>query len=88
MAALLVVKNTVAHTAIISINSDTVNKLNAYAAFTDALPDAVIGAALEYIFTTDKEFQTFLHTKTDVPQLLAIRKPRGSVVTRRKKKAA
>ena len=88
MAALLVVKNTIAHTAIISINSDTVNKLNAYAAFTDALPDAVIGAALEYIFTTDKEFQTFLHTKTDVPQLLAIRKPRGSVVTRRKKKQA
>jgi hypothetical protein len=88
MAALLVVKNTVAHTAIISINSDTVNKLNAYAAFTDALPDAVIGAALEYIFTTDKEFQTYLHSNTDVPQLLVIRKPRGSVVTRRKKKAA
>jgi nicotinic acid phosphoribosyltransferase len=88
MAALLVVKNTVAHSAIISINSDTVNKLNAYAAFTDALPDAVIGAALEYIFTTDKEFQTYLHSNTDVPQLLAIRKPRGSVVTRRKKKQA
>ena len=88
MAALLVVKNTVTHSAVISINSDTVNKLNAYAAFTDALPDAVIGAALEYIFTSDKEFQTYLHSKTDVPQLLAIRKPRGSVVTRRKKKQA
>jgi hypothetical protein len=88
MAALLVVKNTVTHSAVISINSDTVNKLNAYAAFTDALPDAVIGAALEYIFTTDKEFQTYLHSKTDVPQLLVIRKPRGSVVTRRKKKQA
>jgi hypothetical protein len=88
MAALLVVKNTVTHSAVISINSDTVNKLNAYAAFTDALPDAVIGAALEYIFTTDKEFQTYLHSNTDVPQLLVIRKPRGSVVTRRKKKAA
>lgn len=88
MAALLVVKNTVTHSAIIAINSETVNKLNAYAAFTDALPDAVIGAALEYIFTTDKEFQTYLHSSTDVPQLLVIRKPRGSVVTRRKKKAA
>ena len=88
MAALFVVKNTVTHSAVISINSDTVNKLNAYAAFTDALPDAVIGAALEYIFTTDKEFQTYLHSNTDVPQLLVIRKPRGSVVTRRKKKQA
>ena len=88
MPALLVVKNTVTHSAIISINSDTVSKLNAYAAFTNAHPDAVIGAALEYIFTADKEFQAFLQSNTDVPQLLAIRKPRTPIATRRKKKQA
>jgi hypothetical protein len=88
MAALLVVKNTVTHSAIIAINSETVNKLNAYAAFTNALPDAVIGAALEYVFANDKDFQTYLQSNKEVPQLLVIRKPRGSVVTRRKKKQA
>lgn len=88
MAALLVVKNTTTQSAIIAINSDIAHKVNAYSAFTDAHPDAVISAALEYVFANDKEFQTYLQSDKEVPQLLTIRKPRTPIAARRKKKQA
>jgi nucleoid-associated protein YejK len=85
MAALLAVKNIQTTTATITLNSDTVNKLNAYAAFTSSSADAVIGAALDYVFTTDKEFVTFSEKSKEHPQSLRVKQPKGP---QKRKKAA
>jgi hypothetical protein len=47
--------------------------LNAYAAFTSSTPDAVIVAALEYVFGTDKEFIAFFDKHKDHPALLRVK---------------
>jgi hypothetical protein len=72
MAALLSVQNIQTATATITLNTQTVYKLNAYAAFTTSTPDAVIVAALDYVFAKDKEFDAYLTTHKDHPQLLRI----------------
>jgi hypothetical protein len=71
MAALLTVKNIQMTTATVTVNSEIVPRLNAYAAFTSSTPDAVIVAALEYVFTTDKEFIAFIDKHKDHPAIVA-----------------
>jgi hypothetical protein len=83
MAALLAVKNIQTTIATVTLNSDTVNKLNAYAAFTSSSADAVIGAALDYVFATDKEFITFAEKHKDHPQSLRVKQPKGPVKRRK-----
>jgi hypothetical protein len=83
MAALLAVKNIQTTSATITLNSDTVHKLNAYAAFTSSSADAVIGAALDYVFATDKEFVTFTEKHKDHPQSLRVKQPKGPVKRRK-----
>jgi hypothetical protein len=73
MPALLTVKNIQMTTATVTVNTDIVAKLNAYAAFTSSTPDAVIVAALEYVFAADKEFSAFHDKHKDHPQLLRVK---------------
>ena len=73
MAALLTVKNIQMTTATVTVNSEIVPRLNAYAAFTSSTPDAVIVAALEYVFGTDKEFIAFFDKHKDHPALLRVK---------------
>jgi hypothetical protein len=83
MAALLTVKSIQMTTATVTVNSEIVPRLNAYAAFTSSTPDAVIVAALEYVFTADKEFSKFTETHKDHPQLLRVKEPRAPVKRRK-----
>ena len=73
MAALLTVKSIQMTTATVTVNSEIVPRLNAYAAFTSSTPDAVIVAALEYVFGTDKEFIAFFDKHKDHPALLRVK---------------
>ena len=73
MAALLAVKNIQTTTATVTIDTEIVARLNAYAAFTSSTPDAVIVAALEYEFEADKEFTAFNEKHKDHPQLLRVK---------------
>ena len=83
MAALLTVKSIQMTTATVTVNSEIVPRLNAYAAFTSSTPDAVIVAALEYAFTTDKEFTAFSEKHKDHPQLLRVKEPKAPVKRRK-----
>jgi hypothetical protein len=73
MAALLTVKNIQMTTATVTVNTEIVAKLNAYAAFTSSTPDAVIVSALEYVFAADKDFITFNEKHKDHPALLRVK---------------
>lgn len=46
-------------TAIVTIEEATAKQVDQYAAFTKGSPDDVVQAALNYIFTKDKDFQRF-----------------------------
>jgi hypothetical protein len=46
-------------TIIASIEEATAKNVDAYAAFTKGSPDDVINAALEYIFSKDKDFAKY-----------------------------
>ena len=83
MAALLTVKSIQMTTATVTVNSEIVPRLNAYAAFTSSTPDAVIVAALEYVFAADKDFITFNEKHKDHPQLLRVKEPKAPVKRRK-----
>ena len=83
MSALLAVKNIQTTTATVTINTEIVARLNAYAAFTSSTPDAVIVAALEYVFAADKEFTAFSEKHKDHPQLLRVKEPKAPVKRRK-----
>jgi hypothetical protein len=46
-------------TAIVTLEDSTAKMIDAYAAFTKGSADDVVGAALEYVFSKDKDFQKY-----------------------------
>jgi hypothetical protein len=46
-------------TAIVTLEDSTAKQIDQYAAFTKGSADDVVNAALEYIFSKDKDFQKY-----------------------------
>lgn len=60
-------------TIIASIEETTARNVDLYAAYTKGAPDDVLNAALEYIFSKDKEFQKFLESDANAKPKTALR---------------
>jgi hypothetical protein len=56
----------------LALEDTTVARINAYAAYVKGTPDAVVEAALSYVFNKDKEFSEYEKKNPDVPQLLTV----------------
>ena len=68
-------------TAIVTIEDATAKQVDQYAAMTKGSADDVVQAALDYVFSTDKEFAKFrddnASAKPTIP--LRLKKPAGAV---------
>jgi hypothetical protein len=84
-------------TATVTLEQSTAVYVDKYAAFIQATADDVVNKALEYVFSKDKEFQSFLASdaansaphslrvkgsNNGVPKGRRVGKNHGSVVTR------
>jgi hypothetical protein len=61
--------------AMIRLDRNTAKQVDQYAHFIHASADNVIGKALEYVFSKDRDFQTYLSTEAaaKAPQSLRLR---------------
>ena len=68
-------------TAIVTIEDATAKQIDQYAAMTKGSADDVVQAALDYVFSTDKDFTKFREenalAKPTIP--LRLKKPAGAV---------
>ena len=60
-------------TATVSLESSTAELVDRYAAYTKNTADNVVNAALEYIFTKDREFKAFCDSKSNAKPVSALR---------------
>ena len=60
-------------TIVASIEEATARNVDLYAAFTKGAPDDVVNAALEYIFSKDKDFQKFIESDATAKPKTALR---------------
>lgn len=60
-------------TAIVTLEDSTAKQIDQYAAFTKGSADDVVNAALEYIFSKDKDFQKFREENTNARATLPLR---------------
>lgn len=58
---------------ICSLEESTAILVEHYAAFAKAPADEVINTSLEYVFSKDKEFQTYLEKNPKVPEFSSLR---------------
>lgn len=64
-------------TASIRLDIATVTQIDQYAAFVNGLPDDVVGKALKYVFSRDRDFQEFLKTAQAAEVIPTLRVRRG-----------
>ena len=60
-------------TALVSIEESTAKNVDLYAAFTKGSPDDVVNAALDYIFSKDRDFARFREEHADAKPKTALR---------------
>ena len=60
-------------TIVASIEEATARNVDLYAAYTKGAPDDVVNAALEYIFSKDKDFQKFIESEPIAKPKTALR---------------
>jgi hypothetical protein len=65
MPPLLEIKTSEKTSATYNLEQLTVQSVEAYAAFSKSKPDAVVEAALSYVFKSDKDFQAYLTNNPD-----------------------
>jgi hypothetical protein len=65
-------------TATVTLEQSTAVYVDKYAAFIQATADDVVNKALEYVFSKDKEFQSFLTSDAanSAPHLLRVKGPK------------
>lgn len=68
-------------TAIVTIEETTARQIEQYAAMTKGNPDEVIQQALDYVFSKDKDFETYARDHADAKPKIALRlkKPASAV---------
>ena len=66
-------------TATVSLENSTAELVDRYAAYTKNTADNVVNAALEYIFSKDKDFKKFCESNSTARPVSALRvkKPAG-----------
>ena len=60
-------------TAIITIEDATAKQIEQYAAMTKGNPDEVVQQALDYVFSKDKDFETFCRDNANAKPKIALR---------------
>lgn len=60
-------------TAIVTIEETTARQIEQYAAMTKGSPDEVVQQALDYVFSKDKEFETFAKDNASAKPKIALR---------------
>lgn len=65
-------------TAVVTLEDATAKQIDQYAAFTKGSADDVINAALEYVFTKDKDFQKFRDENASAKPTIALRMKRAT----------
>jgi hypothetical protein len=63
-------------TAIVTLEDSTAKQIDQYAAFTKGSADDVVNAALEYIFSKDKDFQKYRDDNGTVKPSIPLRMKR------------
>lgn len=63
-------------TAIVTLEDSTAKQIDRYAAFTKGSADDVVNAALEYVFTKDRDFQKFCESNANARPSIALRMKR------------
>ena len=66
-------------TAIVTIEDATAKQIEQYAAMTKGNPDEVVQQALDYVFSKDKDFETFCRDHADAKPKIALRLKRPAV---------
>jgi hypothetical protein len=84
MASLLNIRISSKANVQLSLEDSTRQKLNGYAAFSGGTPEAVIESALEYVFSRDKEFSSFLESNPTIPEFLVPIVPRTRAANKAK----
>jgi hypothetical protein len=82
--ALINVKTSTKCNISLALEDSTIARINAYSAYTKGTPDAVVEAALAYVFDKDKEFADYEKQHPDVPQLLTVTPAETASPSRRK----
>ena len=70
-------------TAIVTLEDSTVRRVDKYAAYTKKSADEVVNAALEYVFSRDKDFLKFCdeHASAEPSAALRIKRAASSGTT-------
>jgi hypothetical protein len=68
-------------TAIITIEDATARQIEQYAAMTKGNPDEVVQQALDYVFSKDKDFETYCRDHADAKPKIALRLKRPATQT-------
>lgn len=66
-------------TAIVTLEDSTAKQIDQYAAYTKGSADDVVQAALDYIFTKDKDFLKFREDNASAKPVIALRLKRPAV---------
>lgn len=73
-------------TALVTLEDSTAKQIDQYAAFTKGSADDVVNAALEYIFSKDKDFQKFREESATAKPAAALRIKRAASATAKPQK--
>jgi hypothetical protein len=65
-------------TAVVTFEDSTAKQIDQYAAFTKGSADDVVNAALEYIFSKDKDFQKYREENASAKPAIALRMKRST----------
>lgn len=65
-------------TAVVTLEDSTAKQIDQYAAFTKGSADDVINAALEYIFSKDKDFQKYREENASAKPTIGLRMKRSA----------
>lgn len=65
-------------TAIVTLEDSTAKQIDQYAAFTKGSADDVVNAALEYVFSKDRDFVKFRDENATAKPTIALRLKRPS----------
>ena len=65
-------------TAVVTLEDSTAKQIDQYAAFTKGSADDVVNAALEYIFSKDKDFQKYREENAAAKPTIGLRMKRAA----------
>ena len=68
-------------TAIVTIEENTARQVDQYAAMTKGTADEVVQQALAYVFSKDKEFETYCRDHNDAKPKIALRLKKPAATT-------